>query len=404
MTITTIIKLNAYSLNLSEWMTVDEMGRQITAPESGDLMNLPSEHKLNTIIVLLPATEVSTSFLNLPIKSINKIKTAIPFALEEDLACDINLLHFSFKKIKYKDSIPVCVIDKNKFNEYRKLLINSGINAQVITSEIFGLPMIQRTVNVLIEPNKTLINNGSDKAYALENDSVIDLHELIDEVKEDANHVQVYLDYSCQDKYKNIQENQDGIDIQLLEGSSLQKLSQIIVNSDYVNLLQGEYAAQIEYKKYLQPWRYSAYLLLGLMIILMTSKTINYFQATNYETTLSSRFLDEYKKFQPNANNISDPIRIVTAIKNNNSVKINTSFFLSSLQQLSKAVNDNDGVFLTSITYQENVTIIRLTAPNVTLIDTIRKTIIQNGIFQAKILSTNKINNNVQSRIEIKAL
>jgi general secretion pathway protein L len=404
MTITTIIKLNEYSLNLSEWMTVDEMGRQITAPESGDLMNLPSEHKLNTIIVLLPATEVSTSFLNLPIKSINKIKTAIPFALEEDLACDINLLHFSFKKIKYKDSIPVCVIDKNKFNEYRKLLINSGINAHVITSEIFGLPMIQRTVNVLIEPNKTLINNGSDKAYALENDSVIDLHELIDEVKEDANHVQVYLDYSCQDKYKNIQENQDGIDIQLLEGSSLQKLSQIIVNSDYVNLLQGEYAAQIEYKKYLQPWRYSAYLLLGLMIILMTSKTINYFQATNYETTLSSRFLDEYKKFQPNANNISDPIRIVTAIKNNNSVKINTSFFLSSLQQLSKAVNDNDGVFLTSITYQENVTIIRLTAPNVTLIDTIRKTIIQNGIFQAKILSTNKINNNVQSRIEIKAL
>jgi general secretion pathway protein L len=404
MTITTIIKLNEYSLNLSEWMTVDEMGRQITAPESGDLMNLPSEHKLNTIIVLLPATEVSTSFLNLPIKSINKIKTAIPFALEEDLACDINLLHFSFKKIKYKDSIPVCVIDKNKFNEYRKLLINSGINAHVITSEIFGLPMIQRTVNVLIEPNKTLINNGSDKAYALENDSVIDLHELIDEVKEDVNHVQVYLDYSCQDKYKNIQENQDGIDIQLLEGSSLQKLSQIIVNSDYVNLLQGEYAAQIEYKKYLQPWRYSAYLLLGLMIILMTSKTINYFQATNYETTLSSRFLDEYKKFQPNANNISDPIRIVTAIKNNNSVKINTSFFLSSLQQLSKAVNDNDGVFLTSITYQENVTIIRLTAPNVTLIDTIRKTIIQNGIFQAKILSTNKINNNVQSRIEIKAL
>ena len=60
MTITTIIKLNEYSLNLAEWMTVDELGRQIAAPESGDLMNLPSKHKLNPIIVLLPATEVST--------------------------------------------------------------------------------------------------------------------------------------------------------------------------------------------------------------------------------------------------------------------------------------------------------------------------------------------------------
>ena len=77
---------------------------------------------------------------------------------------------------------------------------------------------------------------------------------------------------------------------------------------------------------------------------------------------------------------------------------------MSSLQELSKAVSDNDDVFLTSITYQENVTILRLTAPNVTVIDTIRKAIIQNGIFQAKILATNQINNNVQSRIEIKAL
>jgi general secretion pathway protein L len=404
MTSTTIIKLNEHSIDHAEWMTINETGRQITGPESGDLKDIPDIYKLNPIIVLLPATDASTSFLNLPIKSINKIKTAIPFALEENLACDINLLHFAFKKNKSEEYIPVSVIDKNKLNDYQQHLINSGINAKVITSEIFGLPMIQKTVNIIIDPKKILINNGLDKAYALENDSVMDLQELIDEVKKETNHIQVYLDRSCQDKYKNIQDNQTDMNIQLLEGNSLQKLSQNIISSNYVNLLQGEYAVQMDYKKYLQPWRHSTYLFIGLILILMASKTINYVQLTNYEKKISSLFLNEYKKFEPNTNNISDPIRIVTAIKNNNSIKTSTSFFLSSLQKLSKAISENDGVFLSSITYQENVTIIRLTAPNVTVIDTIRREIIDDGLFQAKILSTNQVNNNVQSRIEIKAL
>ena len=66
------------------------------------------------------------------------------------------------------------------------------------------------------------------------------------------------------------------MNIQLLEGNSLQKLSQNIINSNYVNLLQGEYAVQMDYKKYLQPWRHSTYLFMGLILILMASKTINY--------------------------------------------------------------------------------------------------------------------------------
>jgi hypothetical protein len=67
-------------------------------------------------------------------------------------------------------------------------------------------------------------------------------------------------------------------------------------------------------------------------------------------------------------------------------------------------MSSSNDIIVTSITYQEEVTIIRLIAPNVTLLDTIRREINKNGIFQATILSTNQIENDVESRIEIKAV
>ena len=400
----TIIRLNEHSPNHAEWITVNELGRQVTEPEASTLNNFPDEYKTNVIIVLLPALDVTTTFLNLPIKSTNKIKKAIPFALEEDLACDINLLHFSFKKIKNNAYIPVSIIEKKKFHFYQQLLMECNIYPQDITSEIFGLPMIQRTVSVIVEPKKTLINNGLNKAYVLENENIRDLNDLINEVKEDANHVQVYLDNSIQDQYKDLQEEQENINIKLLAGSSLQKISQIIVNSNYVNLLQGEYAPKVKLSKFLKPWRYTAYLILALITILMANRTLSYIQLTKYEKNLSARFLYEYQNIQPNANNISDPIRIISGLKNANPVKTDTSFFLTSLHELSKAMSSGKDILVTSITYQEDVTIIRLIGPNVTLIDTIRREINKNGIFQATILSTNQIANDVESRIEIKAV
>ena len=400
----TIIRLNEHSPNHAKWITVNELGRQVTELEASTLNNFPDEYKTNVIIVLLPALDVTTTFLNLPIKSTSKIKKAIPFALEEDLACDINLLHFSFKKIKNNAYIPVSVIEKKKFHFYQQLLMECNIYPQYITSEIFGLPIIQRTVSVIVEPKKTLINNGLNKAHVLENENIRDLNDLINEVKEDTNHVQVYLDNSIQDQYKDLQKEQENINIKLLAGSSLQKISQIIVNSNYVNLLQGEYAPKVKFTKFLKPWRYTAYLILALITILMANRTLSYIQLTKYEKNLSARFLYEYRNIQPNANNISDPMRIISGLKNANPVKTDTSFFLTSLHELSKAMSSGNDILVTSITYQEDVTIIRLIAPNVTLLDTIRREINKNGIFQATILSTNQIANDVESRIEIKAV
>ena len=193
MTNKTIIRLNEHSPEYAEWIEVSEQGRQVSEPQSGPLEDLPDNLRSNHILVLLPGMEATTTFLKLPIKSMQKIRAAIPFALEEELAGDIKDLHFSFNKIKDNNEISVTLIAKKRLNHYLKLLEESNIKSSVITSEVFGLEKINNTITMMIEPNKILLNNGLNINVAIENNNSLDIKNIINQIKKDGNFIQIYL-------------------------------------------------------------------------------------------------------------------------------------------------------------------------------------------------------------------
>ena len=400
----TIIRLNENSPESAEWIEISDQGRQISAPQSGALQNLPNQLRSNPIFVLLPGTETTTKFLKLPIKSIQKIRAAIPFALEEELAGDIKDLHFSFIKIKGNDEIPIAIIEKKRLNYYQQLLDDCNIEAHLITSELFGLEMIKNTITAMIEPNKIMINNGSNISVVIENDNSQDINNIINQIKESANYIQIYLreDIKNHEHLSNdLKDNHDNIDIKLIPSHSLQKLSQTIINSNSVNLLQGKYAAKIDLEKYFKPWKYTAILIIALCFTSLLNKALLYNKLTNDESDLATRFTNEYKKFDSRIRNIDDPIQLISALQNNGPIKSEVSLFLGSLDNLSEAINRNNA-YINSITYQDNIVNIRITSPDVTSLDKVRRNINQNSIFQATILSTNQISNNIESRLELR--
>ena len=126
-----------------------------------------------------------------------------------------------------------------------------------------------------------------------------------------------------------------------------------------------------------------------------------YNKLTNDESDLATRFTNEYKKFDSRIRNINDPIQLISALQNNGPIKSEVSLFLGSLDNLSEAINRNNA-YINSITYQDNIVNIRITSPDVTSLDKVRRNINQNSIFQATILSTNQISNNIESRLELR--
>jgi general secretion pathway protein L len=348
--------------------------------------------------------EATTTFLKLPIKSMQKIRAAIPFALEEELASDIKDLHFSFNKIKDNNEISVTLIAKKRLNHYLKLLEESNIKSSVITSEVFGLEKINNTITMMIEPNKILLNNGLNINVAIENNNSLDIKNIINQIKKDGNFIQIYLSEDIKNYNQladKIKTDHDNIDIKLIPKYSIQKLSQTIVTSNFVNLLQGKYAVKIDIANYFRPWKYVAILIITLGFTSIVNEALLYKELTELENDLVNRFSNEYRKFDPKARNISDPLRIISALQNNGPIIPEVSVFLSSLVNLSEALSKNNAT-INTITYQDDIVNIRVTSPDVASLDKVRRNINQNSNFQATILSTNQISNNIESRLELR--
>ena len=249
-----------------------------------------------------------------------------------------------------------------------------------------------------------MINNGSNISVVIENDNSHDINNIINQIKESANYIQVYLreDIKNHEHLSNdLKDNHDNIDIKLIPSHSLQKLSQTIINSNSVNLLQGKYAAKIDLEKYFKPWKYAAISIIALCFTLLLNKALLYNKLTNDESDLATRFANEYKKFDSRIRNINDPIQLISALQINGPIKSEVSLFLGSLDNLSEALNRNNA-YINSITYQDNIVNIRITSPDVTSLDKIRRNINQNSVFLATILSTNQISNNIESRLELR--
>jgi type II secretory pathway component PulL len=173
------------------------------------------------------------------------------------------------------------------------------------------------------------------------------------------------------------------------------------VNHNYIDLLQGKYKDKKDIAQIFKPWRKTASLFLLFVSLLLINNLMNIYSLNKYERELSAKFLNQYKYFNPRADNVSDPLRIISSIKNNNIEITDESSFIEGLSFISDAIKNNNNASLSSINFQNNNFNIRLQTPNVSILDSIQRNIDRNRDYQAKILTTNQIDDAIESRIEI---
>jgi type II secretory pathway component PulL len=165
--------------------------------------------------------------------------------------------------------------------------------------------------------------------------------------------------------------------------------------------LQGKYKDKKDIAQIFKPWRKTASLFLLFVSLLLINNLMNIYSLSKYERELSAKFLNQYKYFNPRADNVSDPLRIISSIKNNNIEITDESSFIEGLSFISDAIKNNNNASLSSINFQNNNFNIRLQTPNVSILDSIQRNIDRNRDYQAKILTTNQIDDAIESRIEI---
>ena len=78
----------------AEWTVVDATGACVLAPGTGPLPDAAVLCAGRRTVVLVPAVRVLRTRVDVPVKGANRIAQALPFALEDVLAEDVEELHF----------------------------------------------------------------------------------------------------------------------------------------------------------------------------------------------------------------------------------------------------------------------------------------------------------------------
>lgn len=399
-----------------QWIRVDDNGTRRGNLATGSLEQAARDSADRTVIVLVPATDVLTTSVQLPIRSGAKLRAALPFALEENLADDIDSLHFAVGAPRESGRLPVTVVAQDKMDAWLARLGEAGIEAARIVPENYGLARIPGTMSVLIDDHCSMYNDGADTEFVLQGVKPSDLLVAAGQLgtgEEQAGddgpsgHLVAFCDAEHEQRLTHdwvaLRHELHSVDVNILADGALPKLAVTIAAGHGVNLLQGRYGPTADYSSYFSPWKNAAILLLGLALVAMAARGVDYYRLNQEEAILKAQFAEEYRFHRPDdARDIVDPVGAVASIKRALGTVVSPQVFLPSFRELSLAIAANSSAEIEAISYRAGVINIRLTTPDVATLDNIQKAISASGRFRASIQSTDQVADKIKGRIQIR--
>ncbi len=399
----------------AEWIVVDDNGTRRSPPAAGTLAEAAASVRNRPVIVLLPATEILTTTVDLPVRGGARLNAALPYALEEQVAADVDDMHFAAVEKHDSGIRPVAAVARATMDEWLEQLEAAGIQPWKLIPENYGVARVPGTMSVLVDGSRVMFNDGEDVEFVLEgatpSDALVAAGQLSDrsddDVPEQSGHLVVWCSAEDEERLSHdwiaLRHELNSVDINLLPDGALARLAVTVASGQGVNLLQGRYGPKADYGSWLRPWRAAAILLVGLGLVGFAAKGVDYYRLTQEQAELKTQFTQVLRQIRPVDNReVLDPVGIVTSLKRGLGATTAPQVFLPSLRELSSAIAQNSNASIEAISYRAGVIDVRLSSPDVETVGNIQKAISASGAFNASIQSTDKVADQINSRIQIR--
>lgn len=408
-----VIRLAGDDQNV-EWVLADSDGTRRSNVSSGSLAQAAAAAGDRSVIVLVPPQDLLTTTVHIPARSASKIKAALPFALEESLAEDVERLHFASGSRQENGRLPVVAVAHDTMSEWIARLHEAGIEPAILAAENHGLAKIPGTLSLLIDEDTIMFNDGANAEFIMQGVKPSDMLVIAGLIGESSKvsadqsrHLLVFCTPEQDERLSHdwiaLRSEFDSVDVNVLPDGVLPKLAVTVAAGHAVNLLQGHYGKQTEYAALFKPWRMAAALLLSLGIVAMGLKGVDYYRLAQDEMALRAQFTAEYRQIRPDdTREIADPVALVDSLRRSLGGITTSDVFLPGLRELGAAMAANSSAKIEAISYRAGVIDLRLTAPDVPTLDNIQKAVSASGRFQAAIQSTDQVADQINGRIQIR--
>ena len=414
-----VIRLPATDDAPFEWVTVDRGGADIGTPVQGQIAEAVPHAEHREIVILVPASKVLRLNVKIPLKGNARIRQALPFALEEQLAGDIDKQHFAFSKKDEQGQLPVAVVSRIQLRHWLDLLHQHQLVPAAIYSESDALTVAPATARVLLDNNQVIISDPAGEITVADESAMETLLDLFLDHQEtalenDATVAPVSLIIYCKQAtydrhhslWDRLQMRTENIEIKLLADGALPYLAHQIATQANVNLLQGEFAPKTELPFEWRQWRTAAILLISFLGLNLVYKGVEYWQLSNADAALDAAAAEVLNTTFPGVGTVPDPwnelrSRLGASGSGTDDSEDSTDF-AEALEVLSGAFAQVPGLSMETLSFRSGSLDLQLIAPDVAALDRLRQLISDPGKFSAEIQSANPSDEVIEGRINIK--
>jgi general secretion pathway protein L len=393
------------------WLRTDGRGAALSNPESGSLDLAAARVAGRQVCVLVPGTDVLLTHPELPAKAGAKLQQVVPYALEEQLAEDIDNLHFAIgKRAADSSTTPVAVVAKSLLEGWLAALKSVGIVPESMYCESDLLPENPGQAVALLENDIVVVRPPAGSPVTMAADAVADALELArpsqDEMTTQAGRGLILYTGAAEwqrhsAQVEAVRDRFDGVKVQLLSEGPLTLFAQQLPQSNSINLLQGAYAPQTSHAAGLRAWRIAAILLVALIGLHVIGKAAQLTMLKRTERTVDSSIDQTFRSAMPGEQNSTDARRRMERRLLAAQGGSDQAGLLAALGTLADARNSAQDVSMQALSYREGVLDLKLSGPSADSLDSLTQALRAQG-WQADLTSGNVAGSGYEGRIQMK--
>jgi general secretion pathway protein L len=406
---TLVIRL---SPDAARWVVVDPSGAVLDGPGQLDEQGPPPAAAARRTVALVPAAAVLRTRADVPVKGAVKVFQALPFALEDQLADEVDELHFAAGPRDADGRVQVAVTRRAALAEWCQRLAGLGLDA--VYAESDALPDVPGTATLLLEPGQLLLRTGQgDLLVAEPEDAPVLVGVWLDQRAAGSDeplppaHLLVYAatdEPRLLEPLEALRPRLQSLEVRQLVGGALPRLAAGIVASPGVNLLQGDYAPRRSFAGLWPRWRLAAGLAAAAAATTVLVAGLEAWRLQREADALGASVAAAVQYTFPDAGAGADP----RAVLDSRLAQLGQATgapggdeFLPTLRVVAEAISRAGDARLESLSYRAGVFDLQVRAPNAETLDQIRQFVTADGTRTAEIQSANAEGDQVQGRLRI---
>ncbi len=305
MPITLYLRLPADPTATTSWLAL-EPG---TIARSGSSLPAAAGLGAQRVIALVPGSEVLLTHADLPATSRQRMLQAVPYVLEEQLADEVEALHFAVGRRNSDGQVPVAVVASAYMERWLEQLTAAGLAPHLLLPDILALPWEPDSWTLLLEEEAAILRTGEAQGYAFEPDLLAAAlpHALARE--ERPRQMVVHDCRPAAPPDPSLELACGAAEVGLVRRDCRLGAFQLLASGPIegaIDLLQGPFSRREQAGKRWRPWIPTAALLAALLLLEGGMLFSEYLQLARTDQQLTERIEAVYREAFPDSKRIVD--------------------------------------------------------------------------------------------------